>query len=235
MEVQDFAPHMLLAQLVFKEPSPTVIDQRGAWIATLRDEFGAAEFSAEGAAVEAFGEHRREQYRVGTMQVAASTENFDEIEDAEEKIRRFVELALDRAERPHLAVVRVRTFDLAATDSFGELRDALAASLGVARGELADVVGGGLSDAGWVLEFTDANPNITLRFGPMKANQIKTFLRDQRDSQYPGEFLFLDVDYAHTDQDLDSEQAVARLAHSIDSNRKVVHRVANWLTEKLTP
>ena len=199
------------------------------------DEFGAAEFSAEGAAVEAFGEHRREQYRVGTMQVVASTENFDEIEDAGERIGRFVALALDRVERPHLAVVRVRTFDLAATDSFEELRDTLAASFGVARGELADVVGGRLSDAGWVLEFADANPNITLRFGPMKASQIKTFLRDQRDSQYPGEFLFLDIDYAHTDQDLDPEQAVAQLGKSIDSNRKVARRVANWLAEKLTP
>jgi hypothetical protein len=233
MELQDFAPHFLVTQLVFKAPSAAVIDQRGAWIATFRDEFGATEFAAEAAAVEAFSDDRCEQYRVGTAQVVGSIENFDDIVVAGAKLGQFVALALDRVERPHVAQIRVRTFELAATDSFAELRDALGESLGTPRGELAEVVGRPMTDAGWVLEFTDANPRVTLRFGPMKASQIKTVLRDQRDSQYPGEFLFLDVDYVQTDEDLDPEQAVARLSSSIESNRKLVQRVANWLVEKL--
>jgi len=235
MELQDFSPHLLVAQLAFKEPSAAVVDQRGAWITTFRNDFGATEFVAEAAAVEAFSDDRREQYRVGTAQVVGSIENFDEITEAGQKLGRFVELALDRVERPQIAQVRVRTFELAATDSFAELRDALGEALGAPRGELAEVVGGPMSDLGWVLEFTDANPNVTLRFGPMRASQIKTFLRDQRDSQYPGEFLFLDVDYVQADEDLDPEQAVARLASSIESNRRLVHRVANWITGKLAP
>ncbi|HXA54017.1 MAG TPA: hypothetical protein VNV37_03990 [Solirubrobacteraceae bacterium] len=233
MELQDFAPHLLVTQLVCTNPSAAVIDQRGKWIATLRDEFGATEFAAEGAAVEAFSDDRREQYRVGTAQVVGSIENFDEIKAAGDKLGRFVERALDRLERPHVAQVRVRTFELAATDSFAELRDALGDALGTPRGELADIVGRPMTDAGWVLEFMGGSPLITLRFGPMKASQIKTFLRDQRDSQYPGEFLFLDVDYVQTGEDLDPAQAVERLATSIESNRRLVHRVAKWLTEKL--
>jgi hypothetical protein len=235
VELQDFAPHLLVAQLAFKEPSAAVIDQRGAWITTFRNDFGATEFVAEAAAVEAFSEDRCEQYRVGTAQVVGSIENFDEIAEAGEKLGRFVELALDRVERPQIAQVRVRTFELAATDSFSDLRDALGEALGAPRAELAEVVGGPMSDLGWVLEFTDADPRVTLRFGPMKASQIKTFLRDQRDSQYPGEFLFLDVDYVQSDEDLDPVQAVARLASSIESNRRLVHRVAKWITGKLTP
>jgi hypothetical protein len=235
MELQDFAPHLLVTQLVFKNPSAAVIDQRGSWIATLRDEFGASEFAAEAAAVEAFSDDQREQYRVGTAQVVGSIENFDEFEAAGDKLGRFAERALDRLEQPHVAQVRVRTFELAATDSFAELRDALGEALGTPRGELADIVGRPMTDAGWVLEFMDGSPLITLRFGPMKASQIKTFLRDQRDSQYPGEFLLLDVDYAQTGEDLDPVQAVERLASSIESNRKLVHRVTKWLAEKLTP
>jgi hypothetical protein len=136
MEVQDFAPHFLLAQLVFKDTSPAIIDQRAAWITTLRDEFGATEAQAELAAVEAFTEDRTEQYRVGTAQVLASIENFEEIETAGEKLARFAEVALDRIERPHIAQLRVRTFDLAATDSFEDLRDTLADALAAPRAEL---------------------------------------------------------------------------------------------------
>jgi len=233
MEIQEFAPHVLIAQLVFKTQTPAVIDQRGALMAMLQEEFSAGEASGELAAVEAFSEDRREQYRVGTAQVMASSENFDELDDAGEKISRFADVTLRRLGRPHVGLVRVRTFDLAATASFEELRDALAATFGAPRGELAEVVGQPMSDAGWVFEFTDGQPNVTLRFGPMRASQIKAFVRDGRDSQYPAEFLFLDVDFAHPEEDLDSDQAVERLKRSIESNRKVVRRVTDWLREKL--
>jgi hypothetical protein len=233
MEIQEFAPHMLLGQLVFKAPTPAVIDQRGSLMAMLQEEFDATETNGEPAAVEAFSEDQREQYRIGTAQVIASTENFDELDVAGAKIGRFAEVGLDRLGQPNVSVVRVRTFDLAATASFAELRDALAASFGTPRGELAGVVGQPMSDAGWVFEFADGQPNVTLRFGPMTASQIKRFVRDGRDSQYPAEFLFLDVDFAHTEQDLDAEQAIERLAHSIESNRKLVGRVTDWLRDKL--
>jgi hypothetical protein len=233
MELQEFAPHMLLAQLVFKTPTPAVIDQRGALMAMFQEEFDASEANGEPAAVEAFSEDKREQYRIGTAQVMASSENFDELDAAGEKISRFAEIALGRLGHPNVGLVRVRTFDLAATASFEELRDALAATFGASRGELAEIVGQPMSDAGWVFEFTDAQPNVTLRFGPMKASQIKTFVRDGRDSQYPAEFLFLDVDFVHPKEDLDPDQAVVRLQHSIESNRKVVRRVTDWLTEKI--
>ncbi len=235
MEVQDFAPHFLLAQLVFKTTTPAIVDHRGAWVATLRDEFGATEAEVEPAAVEAFSEDKREQYRVGTAQVVASIENFEEIDAAGEKIARFAKLALERIDETKVAQIRVRTFDLAATDSFGELRDALADALTAPGAELADLGGSGLSDVGWVFEFTDGNPKITLRLGPMRASQIKEFLRDQRDSQYPGEFLFVDVDYVHAGEDLSPEQAVMRLTQDIEGNRKAVRRVSNWLMRKVAP
>jgi len=235
MELQDFAPHLLLAQVVFKEPSPAVIDQRGAWITTLGEKFGATEFSAEAAAVEAFSEDKRKQYRVGTMQVVASVENFDEIERVGKELGEFVDVALTRVNRPRVAQVRVKTYDLAPTDSFDELRDALAASLLTPTQKLAEIVGKPMSDVGWVMEFLGSNPNITVRFGPMKIDQIKTMLRDERDSQYPEQFLFLDLDYLQEGEDLDVDQAVARLAKGIESNRHVVRHVADWLRETLTP
>jgi len=233
MELQEFAPHALVAQLVFKTPTPAVIDQRGTLMTMLQDEFDAGVANGEPAAVEAFSEDKREQYRIGTAQVMASSENFDELDAASEKISRFAGVALGRLGDPNVGLVRVRTFDLAATGSFEELRDTLAAAFGAPRGELAEIVGQPMTDVGWVYEFTDSQPNVTLRFGPMKASQIKTFVRDTRDSQYPAEFLFLDVDFAHPKEDLDPDRAVARLQHSIESNRKVVRRVTDWLTEKI--
>ncbi len=233
MEIQEFAPHMLLTQLVFKTQTPAIIDQRGALMAMCREEFDAGEANSELAAVEAFSEDKREQYRIGTAQVVASYENFDELDVAGEKLSRFAEVALDRLGRPTVGLVRVRTFDLAATASFEDLRNALAATFGAPRAELAEVVGQPLSDAGWVFEFADGQPNVTLRFGPMKASQVKAFVRDGRDSQYPAEFLFLDIDFAHPEVDLACDQAIERLKHSIASNRKVVRRVTDWLTEKL--
>jgi hypothetical protein len=233
MELQDFAPHLLFVQLVFKEQSPAVIDQRAKWITTLRDDFGAAECTAEAAAVEAFSGDKREQYRVGTAQIVASVENFDDVHEASEKLGQFARTALDRLERPQVAHLRVRTIDLAATDSFEGLRDALAEGFSVPRGEVADLVGSPMSDAGWVFEFTDGNPQVTFRFGPMRASQIKTMLRDQRDDQYPAEFLFLETDYVQNEVDLDLDEAVDRLAANIDNERTIVHRVAHWLTEKV--
>ncbi len=235
MELQEFAPHLLQVQLIFKDTSAAIVDQRGAMLTVLKRDLEAGEGNVELAAVEAFSEDKREQYRVGTAQVVASIENFEEFGAATEKLRGFAEMALDRLERPPIALVRARTFDLAATASFEALRDALADSLGTPKKELAEVAGKTLSDIGWVYEFTDGNPNVTLRFGPMKASQLKTMLRDQRDSQYPGEFLFLDTDYAQIEQDLNVEQALERLTSSVESNRNLTRRMANWLTERLKP
>lgn len=234
MEVQDFAPHMLLARLLFKEPSPAVIDQRGALIATLRDTFGASEFSIEGAAVEALGSNRCWQYRIGTAQVLASIENFDELEEVRNELSKFFKLALGRLESPRIAQIHVRTYDMAPTDSFSELRDALATALAAPRQHLADVVGKPLSDAGWVMEFHHGDPHITIRFGPMKIEQIKKLQRDQRDDRYPEECLFLELDSLQTNGDLDDGQALARLPGCIESNRKLLRRVTDWLTEALS-
>jgi hypothetical protein len=233
MEIQDFAPHMLQVQLVFKSPTPLVIDQRGALITMLHDEFGDGEANIEQAAVEALSEDKREQFRVGNAQLVASIENFDDLDAAGEKLGRFAERALAMVDVPAIGLVRARSVDLAAAAAFEDLRDALAEAFGTPRAELAEIAGQPLSDIGWTFEFADAQPQIGLRFGPMRASQIKTLLRDERDGAYPGEFLFLDVDFAHPNVDLEPEQAVTRLAHSIESNRKVVARVTDWLMEKL--
>lgn len=233
MEVQDFAPHMLLARLVFKEPSPTVIDRRGALIAKLRDTLETAEFSIEGAAVEASSPDRRRRYRIGTAQVLASVENFDELQDVQNELSEFFKFALDQIEHPRIAQINVRTYDMAPTDSFGELRDAMAASLGAPKRRLAEVVGKPLSDAGWMMEFLDGDPRITTRFGPMRLEQIKTLLRDQRDDRYPAECLFLELDYLQTSEDLDVDRALARFSSCIESNRKLLRRMADWLKEAL--
>lgn len=234
MEVQDFAPHMLLARLVFRESSPVVIDQRGALIATLRNEFEATQFAVENAAVEAFGEHRSTQYRVGTAQVLASAENFDERQQVQADLERFFKLALTRVGGPRVAQIEVRTYDMAPTDSFEELRDALAGSLVAPTQRLAEVVGRPLSDAGWVMEFLDGDPRITMRFGPMKSEQIKTLLRDQRDDRYPEQCLFVELDCIQGGEDLDVDRALARLSECIESNRRLLRRVSDWLTEALS-
>jgi hypothetical protein len=209
MEVQDFALHMLLARLVFKEATPSVVDQRGALIAALQEEFASMEFTVESAAVEVFGEHRSTQYRIGTAQAVASVENFDDLEDVRRDLNRFFLLALTRLEGPRVSQIEVRSYDMAPTDSFDALRDALAASLVAPAPRLAEVVGKPLSDAGWIMDFLGGDPAVRMRFGPLRIEQVKTLLRDELDDRYPEQCLFLDVDYTETDEDLDPDQALA--------------------------
>ncbi len=184
-------------------------------------------------AIEAFGGHTSAQYRIGTAQALASVENFDELEEVQADLMRFFKLALARLGGPRVARVEVQTYDMAPTDSFEELRDTLARSLIAPAQRLAEVVGKPPSDAGWVMEFLGGDPRITMRFGPMKAEQIKKLLRDQRDDSYPEQCLFLDLDYVHAGEDLDADQAPARLSACVESNRRLLRRAADWLTGAL--
>ena len=99
---------------------------------------------------------------------------------------------------------------LSASDSFRSLCAWFQERFGVLGSTAAGAVGRNTSDLGAVFEFKDADPLVSVRIGPMKAEQaMAQFFRDKSPSRYPEQFLFVDVDRVWANETLDSSKAIA--------------------------
>ena len=71
MEIQEFAPRHLIAQLSFKRNQSAVIDRRGALAAELHELLGTSSASLEETAAEATTRDGMSKYRIGMAQLLA--------------------------------------------------------------------------------------------------------------------------------------------------------------------
>ena len=95
MELQEFAPHLLISQIRLRTPVPTFFDSRGALIAELRDLLDVPEWSYNQDGIDVFSTDGRELFRVRSAEIYASFENFDDFQTATARTRSFIERVLD--------------------------------------------------------------------------------------------------------------------------------------------
>ena len=128
----------------------------------------------------------------------------------------------------------LRSHDFAPVDSFEDLRARLVGTVAPPTTALAGFVGKSLTDVGWVFEYHGDDPRVAVRFGPMRADQARTTLfRDKDESHFPPEFLILDVDRVLEKSLTDGPSAIERWADSVEKNRALVARLAEWFTETI--
>jgi hypothetical protein len=233
VELQDFAPQHLYSQLVFAEPEASILDRRGATTKAMREHLKLSNYTLHPTAVEVASDDNRNQYRIGIAQVFASLMSFDDFAGASSQTRGFLEMALEHLQNPGVAELNVRTYDIAPTDSFEQLRDSLIAGLAPGAKGLISTVGVPLTDAGWVFEFNDQNSAVSVQLGPMLGGQLEVMLRDQGSGSYPPNALFLSVDSKLRREDAKSPDAVDWWSRAVEGNRKRVARIGEWLREMM--
>jgi hypothetical protein len=234
MELQDFALQHLYSQLGFAESQPAVVDTRGSTAKAMQKHLGLTNASLQPTAAEVSSDDGRDHYRIGIAQTYASLMNVDDLAQAKEQTDGFLKMAMEHLQKPAVAALNIRTFDIAPADSFEDLRDALRRGLTPAAPGLIDAVGVPLSDLTWVFEFKDQDTAVSVQFGPMENEQLRAILQDPDGADYPDNALFLSVDTKLRHKDGNSQDPLEWWDRSVEAHRKKAGRIGEWLREGIT-
>jgi hypothetical protein len=227
VELQDPSPRLLITALRFGAISPVLLDTRGTLAATLSENFGLPEWNAPADAVQLYTKDARRLFQVSIRDVYFSTENFEDLEEERSWGTSIMSATLEALGVAEIAWMGTRMHWLSATDSFRELCDWFMSRFGSAVPAAAGVLGRSPSDLGVVLEFKDKNPLVTMRFGPMRAEQaISQLFRDKDPTHYPDDFLFLDIDRVHPDETLKTRDALSQWNKRVASLARLGEQVA---------
>jgi hypothetical protein len=230
VEVQELTCKALFANVRFRL-SPLFADSRGALIRRLSELLETNEYGWSDESIQVFTSDQRRQFRLSGHDLIGSWEHFEEFDAAAGKIRLFVEEALNALAVEQVAFLGVRSHWTAATDDFGGLRDALIDRFGGGGSQLSEVAGTRATDVGWVFEFRDKDPQITVRMGPMRSEQaVAQIFRVKDPELYAPDFLFLDVDRVISDQELPVERLSERLEKAIEHNRTLAGKFGRYFT-----
>jgi hypothetical protein len=185
-------------------------------------------------AAEVQSDDGRDQYRIGVAQTYAMLGRFDKLDEATERARGFLKMALDHLDSPKVGSMNIQTIDVAPADSFELVRDRLVASLMGSDAEaLGGTVGLPLSDMSWSAEFGDPNRKISVRLGPMQSEQLSELVQDQ-DADSPPNMLFLEVSSDLQVEEDNARNVLESWAKAVDTHRMTTTRIGDWLKEMLT-
>jgi hypothetical protein len=235
VELQDFALQHLFSRLELAETQGAIIDRRGATADAMSKHLGMSNVLLQPTAAEVTSEDGLDKFRIGIAQVYASLGSFNDFEDACVRTRDFFEMAADQVSGLTVRQVEIRSWDIAPVDSFEALRDRLAEKLLGSAKEIAGIVGSRLTDAGWTLEFREDDSSVSVRFGPMQSAQLRSSLQGEQgaDSDYPANFLFLEVYREVGNQTVSGEHALDWWKKVMTANRAMSEHIGGWLKEKI--
>lgn len=230
MEVQELACKALIANVRFPL-SPRMIDNRGQLIERFAEVLGTEQFGYSDLGVDVYTTNEHDHFRLTGTSLTASCEHPESVEETGERIKRFVREGVDALGVQHVQFLGVRTFWVAPTSSFGELRDALMERFSTAPARLADLAGKRPTDIGWHFEFHGSDPKVTVRMGPMTSEQaMANIFRVGDASLYPPEFLFMDLDRVLNDDAQPAAEVNDRLGRAIEHNMDLAGKFGRYFT-----
>jgi hypothetical protein len=229
MEVQEFAPRHLVAQLAFEKNQAAVVDRRGELAGELHELMGTSSASLDATAAEATTRDGMSKYRIGMGQLLAVL-HIDGFKERAEDVERFFQRGLELLSTPRLTRAVAHTSYVAAVPSFEELRDALLEGLAASPAQLREMVGSPLSDVGFSFDFRDDNAIVELRIGPMRDSELGRFIEAPEDVVFPDASLFLDVKVVLRAEDTDRDP-LELWRSALKRNRLLGDRLSTWLTE----
>jgi hypothetical protein len=231
MEIQEFAPRHLIAQLAFQKNQATVVDRRGALAEELREFLGSSSGSLDATAAEAATHDGMSKYRIGMAQLLAVV-NICDFDDDSRKVEGFFRHGMDLLNAPPLDRIVAHTSDVAAVPSFDDLRDALFKALSPTSSRLREGVGMPLSDFGWSYDFGDDRWLVEVRLGPMRDDELRKIFEAPVNADFPAASLFLDVKVKLRVED-SKKDSLDLWASTLERNRQITASLAAWLTETL--
>lgn len=231
MEIQEFAPRHVIAQLAFRRNQAAVIDRRGALAGELHELLGTSSASLEATAAEATTRDGMSKYRIGMSQLLAVL-HVDGFDEDSEKVETFFRRGMELLDMPSLTRVVAHTSDVAAVPSFEELRDALLEGLSSDSQQLRDAVGVNFSDVGWFYDFRDDRWIVEIRFGPMQDTELRQLFDPPETAEFPAASLFVDVKVVSPVRDSDNDP-LDLWASALERNREITTNLSAWLREAL--
>lgn len=231
MEIQEFAPRHLIAQLAFQRNQSAVIDRRGALAEELHEILGTSRASLEETAAEATTRDGMSKYRIGMAQLLTVL-HIDGLDAGGEQAEKFFQHGMELLGRPSLARVVAHTSDVAAVQSFDELRDALLEKLSPSSSRVRDAVGVSLSDVGWLYDFRDDRRIVEVRIGPMHDEELRQVFEAPDAAVFPAASLFIDVKVVLRVGDSEEDPLSSWLS-ALEQNRRIVNNLSTWLREAL--
>jgi hypothetical protein len=229
MEIQEFAPRHLVAQLAFERNQAAVVDRRGELAGELHELLGTSSASLDATAAEATTPDGMSKYRIGMGQLLAVL-HIDGFKDGSEEIKRFFQRGLELLSNPRLVRVVAHTSYVAAVPSFEELREALLEGLSASPSRLREMVGTPLSDVGFSFDFGDDHSIVELRIGPMRDRELGRFIEAPDGAVFPDASLFLDVKVVLRAEDADRDP-LELWTSALERNRRLGGSLSAWLTE----
>jgi hypothetical protein len=224
MELQELVVRVVIAQLRFRL-APRFADIRGALIDELLETHGLSEYGWDETHVRAFNEDRTRNLVVASRELLLEYEHIERLDDLVATGRDFLEHALAELRVETIDFLGVRTYWMAAVDSFDELaswvRD-------LAPNEpFSAATSQKLTDVGYIFEYRERNPRYALRMGPMKIEQaLEQYLFTEKRELFPDVFLWLDIDRTLVEADLSVSDAPSALEDAIRQNLAVGERIA---------
>ncbi|HET9198588.1 MAG TPA: hypothetical protein VFN92_10090 [Solirubrobacterales bacterium] len=231
MEIQEFAPRHVVAQLIFKRKQATVVDRRGELAGELHDLFATASAALEPTAAEATTDDEMSKYRIGMAQLLAEM-HVDGFEEGSERVETFFRRGMELLDSPTLSRVVAHTSDVAAVPSFDDLREALFEKLSANPGRIRDAVGVPVDDAAWTYNFADDSWIVDVRISPMTGDDLQYAFDAPDGAEFPDASLFVDVKVMRRAEDKDGDP-LELWDSALRRNRQITAKLGAWLKEAL--
>jgi hypothetical protein len=210
VELQELSLKSVRTQLRFK-PTARFADVRGHITEELSRTHDLSEWGWGDAFVHVFSPDRTTNLVVSGRELQAGFEQIHRLDDLRESMAGFFEFGLETLGVDEVIFLGIRTYWIAAVDSFDELRAWLIESLSQGVDPLLEPFGGSPSDVGWTFEFHQKDPKHSIRFGPMKQAQlVEQILATNSTEGIPLEFLFVDLDRFYNDGPIEARSVPER-------------------------
>lgn len=230
MELQEFVVKSITSQIRFEKPALRFFDMRGELLESLLVEAGLENWSLSDQGLEASTPDESRIVMVTAGDARVVLENLDNPEETKVQVRNALRHVLTELGVGNVRSVGVRSWWMAATDSFEQLNDWVCDKLSPPASAMFNAVGSRPTDSAWVFEFHKSDPKHNLRIGPMTAEQaMRQVFRDQKPENYPDEFLFLDLDRIYNQNLVPADGVLERWESTWDGNLDAAERLQAWL------
>ncbi len=229
MEIQEPVLKSVLSEIRFPV-TPRFVGSRGDLVERLKALKGLQDWNMAEQFVQVFTNGEPDHLlQVSAGNTALSLENLTAPE-CKELTAAAIEIVLEVLDLQEVSYVGVRSWWIAATESFQDLRDALIERFAAESTSVLEPVGQKPSDVGWVFEFRSTQPQHVLRVGPMGQEQAsREIFRDKDPDNYPPQFLYVDLDRHYSDESVPAAAAVDRWTRTFDRSLSVAEDVMSRL------
>lgn len=185
-----------LFEIRFKE-NPIVLDKRGIWTNQISEKFSFPDWSISDNLVNLFNQKEFTSAYFSFKNIGYKIDNSESLDGYIKKANEYIDYLFSKdmlGTNNHIVRIGVRSiFCQEYQGSFNELKNSFNSNFGGLKQETKDSLELNLEDICTVLDLSDNLGNIHLISGPMRSEQIRSFLPEAK--QIPQVGLYMDIDY----------------------------------------